>query len=543
MSAPFSVFATTTLDSWLAAHPVEATQLGDHSYDLELDNPSPEAAVSRAAELRAQLATLDATETDDQDDRIDAEVLRTSLTAELHELDDIDEASWNPMLHNPGTALYALTSRPFAPPAQRLDAARARLAAVPTYLAAARDRLGSLSRPHVETAIAQLDGTVALIDDVLPELATQAGSALGAEAAAARAAIVTHQDWLRSALASAERDPRIGADLFRAKLALTLDTEFIPEELLARAERDLDRITAELAEEAGRFAGVAHPDSSTIKQVLDELAQDVATDDTILPLCRDALRATTDFVRGHDLMTVYDDPIDIIEMPEIDRGVAGAYCNPSGPLETDPLPTQFAVSPTPADWPPERVASYYREYNQHLLHDLTIHEAMPGHALQLMHSNRHRAATPIRAVFGSGSFIEGWAVYAEELMALRGYRSDESQRAAAALRMHQLKMQLRTTLNTVLDIRFHCDDLTEAAATALMTRRGFQQDGEAIEKWRRVQLTSTQLCTYYVGYCEVRELAADLRTAHPDWSDRTLHDRILGHGSPPVRHLRTLLLG
>jgi uncharacterized protein (DUF885 family) len=544
VSSPFAVFAAEALHSWLAAHPVEATLLGDHSHDRELDNPSIEAAQARAAELRAQLATLDAVDTDDDpDERIDAEVLRTALTAELLDLDDVDEAAWNPMLHNPGTALYALAARPFAPATQRLDAARARLSAVPTYLAAARDRLGLLSRPHVETAIAQLDGTVALIDTALPDLANEAAGTLGAEADAARTALIAHQDWLRGKLETAERDPRIGADRFRAKLALTLDTDFVPEALLARAEADLDRITAQLIEEAGRFADVSTPDATTVRSVLDELAQDVPTDETILPLCRAALSATTDFVRDHDLVTVYDDPIDIIEMPEIDRGVAGAYCNPSGPLEAEPLPTQFAVSPTPKDWSADRIASYYREYNHHLLHDLTIHEAMPGHALQLMHSNRHRATTPIRAVFGSGSFIEGWAVYSEELMALRGYRTDESARAAAALRMHQLKMQLRTTLNTILDIRFHCADLSEAAAIELMTGRGFQQDGEATEKWRRVQLTSTQLCTYYVGYCEVRDLAIDLRRAHPAWSERELHDSILGHGSPPVRHLRTLLLG
>jgi uncharacterized protein (DUF885 family) len=212
-------------------------------------------------------------------------------------------------------------------------------------------------------------------------------------------------------------------------------------------------------------------------------------------------------------------------------------------LERTPLPTQFAVSPTPKDWSAERIASYYREYNVHMLHDLTVHEAMPGHALQLMHSNRHRATTPIRAVFSSGSFVEGWAVYAEELMALSGYRRDESERAAAALRVQQLKMQLRTTLNTILDVRFHSHDLDERAAMELMTARGYQQEGEAVEKWRRVQLTSTQLCTYYVGYCEVRDLVAGLRRSHPGWTDQTLHDNVLAHGSPPVRHLRSLLLG
>jgi hypothetical protein len=132
-------------------------------------------------------------------------------------------------------------------------------------------------------------------------------------------------------------------------------------------------------------------------------------------------------------------------------------------------------------------------------------------------------------------------VYTEELMADRGYRSDVSPRAAAAVRMQQLKMQLRTTLNTILDIRFHCADLDERAAFELMGRRGFQEEGEMLGKWRRVQLTSTQLCTYYVGYCELRDIAAELRSTRPKWRDRQVHDAMLAHGSPPARHLRTLL--
>jgi uncharacterized protein (DUF885 family) len=134
-------------------------------------------------------------------------------------------------------------------------------------------------------------------------------------------------------------------------------------------------------------------------------------------------------------------------------------------------------------------------------------------------------------------------VYAEELMADRRYRADVSPAAASALRLQQLKMRLRSLINTIMDIRFHHGDLDEAAAMALMTERGFQEHGEAAGKWRRVQLTATQLCTYYVGYCEVRDLVRDLRLANPQWTDRQLHDTVLGAGSPPARHLRTLLLG
>jgi uncharacterized protein (DUF885 family) len=167
---------------------------------------------------------------------------------------------------------------------------------------------------------------------------------------------------------------------------------------------------------------------------------------------------------------------------------------------------------------------------------------MPGHALQLAHSNRYRASTPVRAVWWSGPFVEGWAVYSEELMADHGYRGDVSAKAASALRMQQLKMRLRSTINTIMDIRFHHDDLDEATAMALMTARGFQEQGEAAGKWRRVQLTATQLCTYYVGYSEVRDLTGELARQRPQWTQRQLHDAVLSAGSPPVRHLRTLLL-
>ena len=538
---------TAAVEAWLARHPVEATYLGDHRFDDQLDDPSAEAAARRASELRAQLDAMQSLTPDGPDRRVDLAVLGTELRAELLQLDRLDEAAWNPMLHNPGLALYLLAARPFAAAAERYASLRARLAAVPDYLAAARTRLAGMSRVHLETAITQLDGTLALLDTLVPDLAAQAGESddVAAHTQPARAALQDHRTWLADRRDSALRDPRLGTALFAAKLELALDTAFDPAELLDRAEADLRRVTAEIVAEAGRLAEEGSPDAGTVHRVLADLAADAPTDATILQLCRDALAETTAFVRERDLVTVFDDPIDVVEMPEIDRGVAVAYCRPPGPLEQVTLATELAVSPAPADWPAERVASFYREYNAHMLHNLVVHEAMPGHALQLMHSKRCAAAGPVRRMFWSGSFVEGWAVYSEELLAGHGYRGGAK---GSALRMQQLKMQLRMIINTILDIRFHCaglggrPDLDEAAAMALMTEQGFQEEGEAAGKWRRVQLTSTQLCTYYVGYCEVKDLADDVRAARPQWSAREVHDALLAHGSPPARHLRTLLL-
>ena len=226
-------------------------------------------------------------------------------------------------------------------------------------------------------------------------------------------------------------------------------------------------------------------------------------------------------------------------MPEIHRGVAVAYCNPPGPLETTQLPTYFAVSPTPADWSADRVASFFREYNAHMLQNLTVHEAMPGHVQQLAHNARYSAPVQVRKALWSGSFVEGWAVYAEEVMVDSGYRAADG--LSDALRMQQLKMQLRMTINAILDARVHAHGMTEDEAMRLMMERGHQEDGEAAGKWRRAQLTSAQLSTYFVGYVEVRDLARDLATARPGSSMRERHDEMLAHGSPAPRHLRTLL--
>jgi uncharacterized protein (DUF885 family) len=222
--------------------------------------------------------------------------------------------------------------------------------------------------------------------------------------------------------------------------------------------------------------------------------------------------------------------------------VAVAYCDSPGALETAPLPTFFAVAPTPQGWDAERIASFYREYNASALQNLAVHEAMPGHVLQLGHSNAVTHPNKVRAAFRSGVFAEGWAVYAESLMADHAYAPPGGDdRAALAIRLSQLKMRLRMTINTILDIRVHTRGMTEDEALRLMQVRGHQEEGEAVGKWRRAQLTSCQLSTYYVGYVAVADVVRDVRAAHPEWNDREVHDAVLAHGTPPPRHLPALL--
>jgi len=533
----FAVLASEYLDDLGSRHPGVATRLGDHRYDDRLPDVSPEALAAERRALdgfAARLAAID-TAALSPELRVDAAMLADNVARRVFDLDELREHTWNPLLANPGSAIYDLLARDFAPLPDRLDSVAGRLAVIPAALEDARASLGAMPKVHIETAITQFSGTIKLITDEIDAALRKAGGSAVVDAArpAALTALGAHLDWLSEKLAHPEAgdfaDPRIGPERFARKLSLTLSAAADPDAILARAEADLDRITGEITEVAAGLGG-------TPREVLGRLAQDAPEEQTILRFCAAALTEQTAFVRDHDLVTLYDDPLEIIDMPEINRGIAVAYCDSPGPLETAPLATFIAVSPVPADWTPERKASFYREYNRHMVHDLMVHEAMPGHYLQLQHSRRFRGGTRLRAALRSGSFIEGWAVYAEELMARHGYPGDGD---PAAVRMQQLKMQLRSTINAILDARVHAHGMTEAEAMALMSDRGFQEEGEAAGKWRRALLTSAQLSTYYVGYTEVADLAAELRgTGLPE---RTVHDRMLAHGSAPVRLLRTVL--
>jgi uncharacterized protein (DUF885 family) len=546
----FASYAAATLDGLLERQPEWATSVGDHRHDgrLTVGTAAYYHETSRwAGERLAGLAGIDADRMSPQY-RVDAQILANQLARLAFMIGELREHEWNPMAANPGRAIYNLLARDFAPPADRLRSAAGRLAMLPESLAAARAVLGAMPEVHIETALTQFAGTRRLLTGELTRRASQVNGAekeLSVVLPQALEALAEHTRWLEERLASGQREgfrePRLGTDLFSRKLRLVLDTELPAEQILARAEADLARMTEELTVAAAELMGAkgAAPDKAdVVRAALDSLAADAPDDSTILGLVRAAYTAQRDFVAAHDLVTVFDDPLEVIPMPEIDRGVAVAYCDSPGPLETAALPTFIAVSPTPEGWTQDRVRSFYREYNRHMIHNIMVHEAMPGHAVQLQHSRRFAGATPVRAAWRSGSFVEGWAVYAEQVMNAHGYPGEGN---PAALRTQRLKGKLRTIINAIMDTRVHCLGMTEAEAMALMTGAGYQEEGEAAGKWRRVLLTSTQLSTYYVGFLEVDGLAADLRREHPGWPERQMHDAMLAHASPPARHLRTLL--
>lgn len=427
MSEPFVPLAERIVDALLAASPSTAMSAGDHRFDGDLDDLSAAGVAGRVTMLRDASDSLAAVDADDLDlaEQVDHAIIQAYVDRRLFELTEVRGHEWNPLAHNPGDLLYALIDRPTGAVDERLRRLAGRLAAVPDAMSTARATLADCPQIHLETAAAQFAGTAALIRDELPRLLAQVPAMTGDVSPVAESAATALDDfsgWLHDAAAQdvPRRDPRLGRRLWEARLWHTLDTEMSAAAVLKTAERRLAEVTAALRETAVSFVG-GLPNDETVRRAFDTIAATRPDNSTIVGLAIDSLAETADFVRTHDLVSLVDDPCVIREMPEYARGVAIAYCDPPGPLETADVPTLYCIAPTPADWPPERIASFYREYNNEMVRNLTVHEAMPGHFLQLAHSRRYRGSTRVRSLGFSGPFVEGWAVYAEEFMAEAGY--------------------------------------------------------------------------------------------------------------------------
>jgi hypothetical protein len=477
---------------------------------------------------------------------IDYDIFRQVLEARLFALEMLREWQWNPLEYNVSEALYLLIARESTPFDTRMRNLTGRLRALPAVVSAARTNLVAPPMIHTQTAILQNEGSLTLLRETLQPFVDSLRGPLRDSLITAREAAIallqTYGHWLRTDLLQrASGDFSIGPDLYRRKFALRLDTEMKPEQLLAKAEALMEETTEEMDRLSTELFPAFFPDRSIpgnrdrrIRAVLARLSEDFPSDSTIVAQAERDLREAEAFVRDRRLVTVPTDVLDIIVMPEFQRGVAVAYCDSPGPLEKNGK-TFFAISPTPGGWTQLQKESFYREYNDHMLKNLVVHEAMPGHFLQLVTANSVAAPTLLRSVFPSGVFAEGWATYCEQLMADAGY-------GGAGMKMQQLKMYLRLLINAIIDQGIHASGMTRQQGMRLMMERGFQEEGEASGKWRRACLTSVQLSTYFYGNLMMRELRTRSQAQQgTEFSLAEFHDQVLSHGTISPKYLPMLM--
>ncbi|NUS61011.1 MAG: DUF885 domain-containing protein [Lysobacter sp.] len=556
--AKFDAITKRWLDEWMRLNPVSATQIGDHRFDTQIDDLS---AAGRQAQLdfnKKLLAELDAIDQQSlsREKQVDLLILRNQVRGDIWNFETYQSWAWDPQVYNnvAGSALYNLMAREFGPMPERLKSATARMQKIPALFAQMRENLdpARVPRIHAETVAKQNAGVVGIVDQFIVPAADQLQGEdrkqLDAAIEGLRKAVAEHQEWLDDTLVpNAKGDFRIGQKLYDEKLQFALMSQLSRAEIKQRAESELVRVRKDMYGIAQQVLkdkpnAPALPETPTdaeqqkaIEAALELAYAERPKRDQVVDYAKQTLADATKFTREKALVTVPDTPVKIILMPEFQRGVSIAYADSPGPLDKG-LDTYYAISPIPDDWTDEQVDSFLREYNNRMIHLLSIHEGVPGHYLEGAHSAENKNV--LRGVLRSGLFAEGWGVYTEKLMADAGYLNNDP-----LFRLVQLKFYLRTIGNAILDQGVHVDNWSREQAMDLMTRQTFQQEREAAGKWVRAQLTSAQLPTYFVGVQEHFDLRkAWMEKQGANFNEKAYHDKVLSFGAPPVRFVRQLML-
>ena len=524
-------------------------------YDGAANLSIPDAA-SRQKQLAfieewlGKFGKLDASKMSDKQ-RTDLALLMNKLQSDRWYLTTFREFEWNPAQYNVAGSIDFILNTEYASQPQRLRTLLKRIATVPQYYAAARASIHQPTREHTQLAIAQSTGVLSVLDDL--NKAAQASILTPTEkqlyntrVTAARTAVQGYAAWLGeqdAALAQNgnARSFRIGKELYEQKFAYDIQASVSAEQMyqkaLAAREKLLEHMDS-LSDElwVKTMGNTAKPADRTAKigMVIDKLSSKHVAAADFVPEIRRQIPELQEWVTSHNLLTMDPKkPLVVRETPAYQRGVAGASIEAPGPYRPQDR-TYYNVTPLDGETP-EQAESSLREYNHWILQILNIHEAIPGHYTQLVYANK--SPSLVKSIFGNGAMIEGWAVYGERMMLESGYGNN-----APEMWLMYSKWNLRSVTNTILDYSVHVLGMTEAQALDLLTRQAFQTKREATEKWRRVQLSSVQLTSYFSGYSEIMDLREQRKQAlGSKFVLKDFHEQFLSYGSAPVKVIKELM--
>jgi len=585
---------TGLLGRFAALHPVAATGMGIHDYDGSWGEHGP---AGRAARLdwcgREEVRLLAIPVADlTLDDLCDRDLALGTIRAIRFELQEVQPETWDALhvVSVVGGGLFPLIARGFGTPERRAEDLAGRLAGIPGLLDAAVTDLTGLpelhvpaddgaprrdsstapsgsvtlparpvSRLHAETAIAQAPGIAELAELAVTTYGEQLRGLADAAIAATDRFI---QRLQREVLPKSSGEGRYGAALYDRALRHTLFGSHDRAAIAAKGEQEFAAVRERMIAIAQRIApewlgerasvALSGDRSALVAEVLHAIGGDHCAPEEMLDQSRAETARCETFIRKTGLVDLPKEPLEIMWTPLFLRAYAGAFLDAPGPLDRGEK-SFFYVTPAPDDATPEQVESKMREDNNRMLALLAIHEAIPGHYLQLAAANQ--TPRPLRAAFGSGVFAEGWAVYITQVMLDEGFGDGD-----LALELVHWKFYLRCIANALLDAGIHADGRDEAWALELMVGQSWQEEAEAKAKYLRARLTSTQLPTYFVGSMGCWEIedrarrAAGGPAAHVDGVDlpgnrvetpgfsRQNHLRaVLSHGTPPIPLLERLL--
>lgn len=549
MNPQFDKYKEQFIENLWKIYPGWASSQGYHKYDSILVIPNDEA---RAKELAFAKANLDSLKSFDinglsDNNKTDYYMIENQLKSTEWGINEMKSYEWNPSEYNVSGAFAEILAGNYDSLDVRLRNFYLKMLNIPAYYEAAKKNIKNPTLEHTQLAIEQNLGGISVFETDLHNALNKVHfgehekQSIEATAKTAIAAIKDFADWLQKLDNKTPRSFRLGKNLYAKKFEFDIQSGYtadvVNEKALAR-KKELHEKMYELADKLWEkyMNKAAKPTDklALIKQVIDKISEKHVKPEEFQSAIEKQMPELVEFIKQKDL--IYIDPskpLVVRREPDYMAGVAGASISAPGPYDKNGN-TYYNVGSL-ASWDKERAESYLREYNHYILQILNIHEAIPGHYTQLVYSNQ--SPSLIKAIFGNGAMVEGWAVYTERMMLESGYENSDE------MWLMYYKWNLRTTCNTILDYSVHTKEMSKEDALNLLINEAFQQKAEAEGKWRRVSVTQVQLCSYFSGYTEIYDFREELKKQAGDkFNLKQFHENFLSYGSAPVKYIKELML-
>jgi uncharacterized protein (DUF885 family) len=524
--------------------PIEATHMGDHRWDDRLPDRTAEALKLQHDDMKADLKEFQSMVTGGF--TVEAQIDHTLMVQIMKAMIRRYEKG-RPHRRDPASyageaigGVFMLIMKDFAPLPTRLGSALGRVGDIPRLLTEAISNILPSEVPPVwaELALEQTRQAPAVFDHLLPTLAAKAAPQLETQLReAGRTAIGAMRDYgefiENQVLPEAKGDFAAGTEVFDEMLREDHMVDYDAGQLLETGKRLFDETKAQMESVAHRI-----DQTRSVWDLLEEAKGDHPTAGGLLEAYERAMRDARQYVIDHEIATIPEgETLRVIDTPEYLRPILpyAAYM-PPGILEQkqDGL---FLVTPVEPGTSPERQEENLRGHNTAKLPITALHEAYPGHHLQLVWANTRKTLPRRLSSYLSTLFIEGWAFYCEELMEQLGYIAEPMQK------LWRLKDQLWRAARIILDVSLHTRGMSIKDATDFLVNECRLEPSNALAEVKRYTGSPTQPQSYLMGKLMIVDLVEEYRKVNPDTSLRQMHDEILACGSLPPRLMRRQLLG
>ncbi|MFO7712020.1 MAG: DUF885 domain-containing protein [Dehalococcoidia bacterium] len=539
--AEFYKLAEGFIDRMMEESPVAATQLGDHRFDDRLADHGKATLERQHREIREATKEFESFDTAgfEVDARIDHRLMVQTAKSILREFEKLKGHIRNPGMYcnEAMGGVFLLLIKEFAPLEERLESVLGRLRAIPRVLAQGKENIEPEKVPPVwnQVAVESAQQGLALFTMLIPALAQQTPKLAPQLNEASQKAAEAMQDYIeflkQQVAPRAKGEFAVGREIFEELLREDHMLDYDAETLLKTGWR----LFEETREQMNKLAK-AIDSGKTVKELLEQAKADHPTAEELLDVYRREMASVREFVAKQDIVSIPDgETLKIEPTPPFLRGVIpyAAYMMP-GPLEKAQQGV-FLVTPVDPSSPPEEQEEKLKGHYYAKLPVTSLHEAYPGHHLQLVYANTVGSMPRKLGGFVSTLFPEGWAFYCEELMEQLGYIDKPMQR------LGRLADQLWRAARIILDVSLHTGKMTVEEGVDFLVEKASLERSNAQAEIRRYTMSPTQPMSYLIGKLEIVKLIDEYKRRNPQASLKEVHNAVLSCGSPPPRLMREKL--